>query len=333
MAASSVMLSAITPTNKLTLGNYLGALKNWVELQHQYQCYFFAVDLHSITVRQDPKALLENTYFAVATYLAAGLDPKNCTLFIQSHVPEHAELAWVLNCFTSMGELNRMTQFKDKSAQAGKNIPAGLFSYPVLMASDILLYQANLIPVGADQKQHIELTRNLAERLNHLYGEDLFTVPEPFIPKVGAKILSLQDPTKKMSKSDPNPKGHLYLSDSPKQMEKKIKGAVTDSESEIRFDLEKKPGLSNLISIQSSILGKSVQEITQSYQGKQYGELKVDTAEIVVQALQPLQEKTKTFLADRTELDSVLKKGAQKAREVASQTLQKVYQRVGLIPR
>ncbi|NDD90790.1 tryptophan--tRNA ligase [bacterium] len=325
-----VMLSAVQPSNKLTIGNYLGALKNWVRHQDDYDCWFFAVNLHAITVRQDPKELLEQTYRAVATYIAAGINPESATLFVQSQVPEHAELAWILNCYSYMGELGRMTQFKDKSQKAGENIPVGLFTYPVLMASDILLYDTDLVPVGADQKQHIELTRDLAIRMNNLYGEDLFKVPQPMIPPVGAKIMSLQDPAAKMSKSDPDPNASVFLSDSDDQIRKKIKRAVTDSGSEIADD-ESKPGVKNLLAIQSAITGKSVSEIVNSYVGKQYGHLKVDTAELVVQAVSPLRNEADRLYQERRFLEQVLTKGAQKARDRASATLKRCYDRIGLL--
>ena len=325
-----VMLSAVQPSNKLTIGNYLGALKNWVRHQDDYDCWFFAVNLHAITVRQDPKELLEQTYRAVATYIAAGINPESATLFVQSQVPEHAELAWILNCYSYMGELGRMTQFKDKSQKAGENIPVGLFTYPVLMASDILLYDTDLVPVGADQKQHIELTRDLAIRMNNLYGEDLFKVPQPMIPPVGAKIMSLQDPAAKMSKSDPDPNASVFLSDSDDQIRKKIKRAVTDSGSEIADD-DSKPGVKNLLAIQSAITGKSVSEIVKSYVGKQYGHLKVDTAELVVQAVSPLRNEADRLYQERRFLEQVLTKGAQKARDRASATLKRCYGRIGLL--
>jgi len=325
-----IMVSGIQPTNKLTLGNYLGALKNWVKLQTEYECYFFAVDLHAITSRQDPKELAANTYFALATYLAAGIDLNHATIFVQSHVRQHPELAWVLNCFTYMGELSRMTQFKDKSSRAGETIPVGLFTYPTLMASDILLYQADLVPVGADQKQHLELTRDIAIRINNLYG-DLFTVPEPFIPNIGARIMDLQSPENKMSKSVSTDMGAVFLSDSPKEIEKKFKRAVTDSGTEISYSQDK-PGIKNLIDIQCAISGKKPQEIVASYQGKLYGHLKVDTANCVIGELKPLQEQTQVFLSDKAELQRILSKGAEKAAVKAEATLRKVYDAIGFAP-
>lgn len=326
------MLSAVQPSNKLTIGNYIGALRNWVQLQKDYDCLFFAVDLHAITLRQDPKELRDQTYRAVATYMACGIDPSEATLFAQSHVPQHAELAWVLTCFSTMGELNRMTQFKDKSAKLGQNIPAGLFSYPVLMASDILLYDTDLVPIGADQKQHIELTRDIAIRMNNLFGQDLFKIPECYIPPVGAKILSLQNPQVKMSKSDSDPNSAVYLNDTDDQIRKKIKRAVTDSGSEITYE-DTKPGIQNLLSIQSSLTGKTIPDLVSAYAGKQYGHLKVDTAEIVVQALKPIRDKTDELLKDLPHLDRILRDGAAKARSRAQKTLDRVYERVGFIPR
>jgi tryptophanyl-tRNA synthetase len=327
------MLSAIQPTNVPTLGTYIGALKNWVKLQSQYQCIFFAVDLHSITVRQDPKKLRELTYQAIATYLACGIDPENSTLFVQSHVPQHAELSWILNCYAYVGELNRMTQFKDKSAKQGANIPAGLFTYPVLMAADILLYQTQLVPVGEDQKQHVELTRDLAGRMNALYGEDLFTMPEPYIAKLGARIMSLQNPTAKMSKSDSDAGATIFLDESDDSIRKKFKKAVTDSGSEITYDPVAKPGVSNLLSIQATLTDRPIDEIARSYAGKQYGHLKLETAEIVTQAVAPIRTQVAQWMNERTELEKILRRGADKAQERAEQTLKKVFDAVGFAPR
>ncbi len=332
MTPKKVMLSAVQPSNRLTLGNYLGALKNWVQLQSQFDCLFFAVDLHAITVRQDPKELREQTYRAIATYIAAGIDPDSVTLFAQSHVPQHAELAWVLNCFVYMGELSRMTQFKDKSAKQGQNIPVGLFTYPALMAADILLYKTHLVPVGEDQKQHLEITRDIAQRMNQIYGNDLFTVPEIYLPPVGARIMSLQNPLSKMSKSDPDPQSAVYLTDTDDQIRKKLKRAVTDSGSEIAYTAEK-PGIKNLIDIQAAITGQSPEQITQTYAGKQYGHLKVDTAELVATAVGPIRDRTEQLLRDRSYLDDLLKQGAKKARTRAEKTLGDVFDRLGLIRR
>ncbi len=331
MTGQKTMLSAVQPNNGLTLGTYLGALKNWVRLQAEYRCFFFAVDLHAITVRQYPKELRELTLRAIATYLACGIDPKHALLFVQSHVPEHAELAWVLNCYAYMGELGRMTQYKDKSAKQGQNISVGLFAYPTLMAADILLYRTNLVPVGDDQKQHIELTRDVALRMNNAYGDDTFVVPEPYIPPVGARIMSLQDPTAKMSKSDPDPNSCIYLTDPNDVIVKKLKRAVTDSGSEITDD-PAKPGVRNLLAIQSAITGKPVAELVAGYAGKQYGHLKVDTAELVAATVGPIRDRAEALLQDRGELTRILAEGARAAREIASKQLRLVYERVGFIP-
>lgn len=325
------ILSGMQPTNPLMLGNYIGALKNWVKLQNEYDCFFAAVDLHAITVKIDPKILHQETLRAVATYIAAGIDPEKSKVFIQSHVREHAELGWVLNCFTYMGELSRMTQFKDKSAKVGTSIPVGLFTYPVLMAADILLYDTALVPVGADQKQHLELTRDIAIRMNGLYGDDLFKVPEPYIPPVGAKIMSLQNPEIKMSKSDSDPNATIYIWDSDDAILKKFKKAVTDSGSEITYD-DSKPGVKNLITIQAVLTGKSPDNLVADYADKQYGHLKIDTANTVIETLRPIRERAQALLDDRATLDSYLKQGAEKAREVAQRTLKRVYERVGFVP-
>jgi len=332
MTKKKVMLSAVQPSNRLTLGNYIGALRNWVKTYENYDSIFFSVDLHAITVRQDPKELREQTYRGIATYIAAGIDPKKALLFVQSHVPEHAELTWVLNCFCYMGELNRMTQFKDKSAKQGANIPTGLFTYPVLMAADILLYGSELIPVGADQKQHVELTRDIAMRMNNLYGDDLFVIPEPFIPAVGAKVMSFQNPTAKMSKSDPDANGSVFLNDTNDQIIKKIKRAVTDSGSEITLS-DDKPGIKNLLTIQSALTGKPIEDIVSSYAGKQYGHLKVETAEIVAQTLAPVRDEADRLMKDLSYLDQLLAENAEKARARAAITLKKAYDRIGFIPR
>ena len=294
--SKKVVLSAVQPTNQIHIGNYLGAIKNWVQYQNDYDCLFFAVDLHSITSgkRQDPKELRENTYRAIATYMACGIDPKKSTLFVQSQVPQHAELAWVLTCNSSMGELSRMTQYKDKSQKEGTHIPTGLFTYPVLMAADILLYNTHLVPVGDDQKQHLELTRDIAERMNYLYQENdtpLFVVPQPMIQKAGARIMSLQDPESKMSKSDPTPGGCVFLNDTDKEIEKKFKRAVTDSGTEVSAD-EQTAGIRNLIQIQACILGEDYNAVLSRYIGKQYGYLKIDTANITINAISPIREKT-----------------------------------------
>lgn len=324
------LLSGIQPSGNLMIGNYIGALKNWVALQDEYECYYVLVDMHAITVRQDPKDLRKRTYDFIAQYIAAGLDPDKSVLFIQSHVSAHAELAWVLNNYTYMGELSRMTQFKDKSQKHSKNINAGLFAYPVLMAADILLYQADLVPVGHDQKQHLELTRDIAQRFNEIYS-DTFTIPEPYIPKVGARIMSLQEPESKMSKSDENPNNYIALLDSPDVIRLKIKKAVTDSEKTIEYN-EKRPGISNLVTIYSVLTGKSYKEIEKSYDGLGYAEFKKDLGDIVVDYLKPFQEKYAQIREDKEYLDRILKEGAQKAFYTSRKTLSKVYKKIGFIP-
>ena len=332
MKSKNIMLSAIQPTSYPHLGNYLGAIKNWVKLQKDYSSYCFIVDLHAITVPQDRETLLKNTLDAAAFNIAAGLDPNKVTIFIQSHVPEHAELAWVLNCFAYFGELTRMTQFKDKGSKSGENIGAGLFTYPVLMASDILLYDTEIIPVGDDQKQHVELTRNLAIRINNRFEKEIFVVPKPYIQTSGARIMDLQDPTYKMSKSAPNEKGVIFMNDSPKEMEKKIKGAVTDSGSEIVYSNEQL-GVKNLLDIQSALTGKAPLDIANSYKGKMYGHLKIDTATMVVDEARPIQERAAQLLANPDTLLDILHDGAARARKHAKVTLERVYDAVGFIPR
>lgn len=329
LSSKSRIISGIQPTNRLTLGNYLGAIKNWVHLQDKYQCYFMAVNQHAITVRQDPELMKENTLYAVATYLAAGLNYEENILFVQSDVPEHSQLAWILMCHSYMGELSRMTQFKDKSKNSGTNISAGLFTYPVLMAADILLYDAALVPVGHDQKQHVELTRDIAQRMNQTYGDDTFMVPEVFIPKVASRVMDLQEPNKKMSKSASSDAGVIFLSDSAKTVEKKLKRATTDSDTTIQYDREHKPGVSNLIDIQASITGISIDDIVDSYRDKMYGHLKIDTAQLINQELAPIQKKVAEFLNDRAELMRILKLGAEKARDHASRTLSRVHSKLG----
>ncbi|MFW7379608.1 MAG: tryptophan--tRNA ligase [Oligoflexus sp.] len=330
-AQKPIILSGIQPTNKLTLGNYLGAIKNWVKLQSQYQCYFMAVNQHAITARQEPVELRENTWFAVATYLAAGVDPEHSHIFIQSQVPEHAQLAWILNCYSYMGEVSRMTQYKDKSSRAGQNIPVGLFTYPLLMAADILLYDTNLVPVGDDQKQHVELTRDIAQRMNGLYGEDTFRIPEVYIAPVAARVMDLQEPTKKMSKSASTEMGAIFLADDAKQIDKKLKRATTDSGTEITYDPAEKPGIKNLLDIQAAITGKSIDTLVAEYAGKLYGHLKVETAAIIQQELEPVRQKTQEYLSDRAELENLLKRGADKAREKAQTTIDRIYDRIGFI--
>jgi len=330
MNNQKIMLSAIQPTSYPHLGNYLGAVKNWVQLQSQYQAYCFIVDLHAITVTQDPKNLRDNTLKAAAFYIAAGLNPETVNLFVQSHVPEHAELAWILTCFSYVGELSRMTQFKDKGAKSGENIGTGLFTYPVLMAADILLYDTNIVPVGEDQKQHVELTRNLALRLNNRFEKEIFVVPEPVIQTVGARIMDLQEPLNKMSKSAQNEKGILFMNDPPKVIEKKIKGAVTDSGSEITFS-EEKPGIKNLLQIQSAITGESIPNIVKSYEGKMYGHLKLDTANVVLSEVLPIQERAQELLKHPDTLLDIMHMGAKRARSHAHRTLERVYDAIGLI--
>ncbi|MGV9243190.1 tryptophan--tRNA ligase [Streptomyces sp. NPDC003710] len=327
------VLSGIQPTaGSFHLGNYLGAVRQWVALQETHDAFYMVVDLHALTVLQDPKELRANTRLAAAQLLAAGLDPERCTLFIQSHVAEHAELAWVMNCLTGFGEASRMTQFKDKSAKHGADrASVGLFTYPILQVADILLYQANEVPVGEDQRQHIELTRDLAERFNGRFGET-FTLPRPYILKETAKIYDLQDPSIKMSKSASTPKGLINLLDDPKATAKKVKSAVTDTDTVIRFDMEEKPGISNLLTIYSTLTGTGITELEQRYDGKGYGALKSDLAEIMVDFVAPFRERTQQYLDDPETLDGVLAKGAEKARAVAAETLSQAYDRVGFLP-
>lgn len=328
-----IVLSGCQPSGQLSVGNYIGAISNWVKMQQTHDCKFMLVDLHAITVRQQPKQLTEATLDGLALYLACGLDPDLSTLFIQSHVPEHAELAWVLNCYTQMGELNRMTQFKDKSQRHTGNINAGLYTYPALMAADILLYQADEVPVGEDQKQHLELARNVAERFNNLYGE-VFKIPAPMIPKIGARVMSLQEPAKKMSKSDDNPNNYVGLLEDPKKITKKIKRAVTDSDEQARifFDPVEKPGVSNLLSILSAATGQSIEDLVPQYEDKMYGHLKKDVAEAVVTMLEPIQQRYNEMRNAPDFLQSVMKQGADKARKQAAETLANVYRAVGFVP-
>ncbi|MFE7140098.1 tryptophan--tRNA ligase [Streptomyces sp. NPDC057644] len=332
-AARPRVLSGIQPTaGSFHLGNYLGAVRQWVALQESHDAFYMVVDLHAITVPQDPAELRANTRLAVAQLLAAGLDPERCTLFVQSQVPEHAQLGWVMNCLTGFGEASRMTQFKDKSAKQGADrATVGLFTYPVLQVADILLYQADQVPVGGDQRQHIELTRDLAERFNGRYGQT-FTVPAPYILKETAKILDLQDPAVKMSKSASTPKGLINLLDDPKVTAKKVKSAVTDTDTVIRFDEEKKPGVSNLLTILSTLSGSPVEGLERSYEGKGYGALKTDLAEAMVEFVTPFRARTQEYLDDPETLDSILAKGAEKARAVAAETLAQTYDRMGFLP-
>lgn len=322
------VLSGIQPTHdSFHIGNHLGALKNWVAMQDTHECVYFIADLHAITVEQDPKQLKERTLLSYAQLLALGIDPKKSTLLVQSQVPEHAQLMWVMSCITGLGEANRMTQFKDKSAKGGAaSASVGLLTYPILQAADILLYQANQVPVGEDQRQHLELTRDLAIRFNSRFG-DVFTVPEAFIVKETAKIMDLQEPTAKMSKSSPS--GCVNLLDPIKTTEKKFKSAVTDSETEIRFDLTKKPGVSNLLLINSAYSGKSVSELVNEFAGRMYGDLKKETAEVVISFIEPFQAKVNELLDDRGELEKLMHSGAKQAQEIARKTLANVYEKVG----
>ncbi|MFG2984311.1 tryptophan--tRNA ligase [Streptomyces sp. NPDC048258] len=326
-------LSGIQPTSgSFHLGNYLGAIRQYVALQETHDAFYMVVDLHAITMPQDPKDLRANTRLSAAQLLAAGLDPERCTLFIQSHVPEHAQLGWVMNCITGFGEASRMTQFKDKSARGGvNNATVGLFTYPILQVADILLYQANSVPVGEDQRQHIELTRDLAERFNQRFGQT-FTLPAAHIVKEVAKIYDLQDPAIKMSKSASSPKGLINLLDEPKVTEKKIKSAVTDTEAEVRFDTEKKPGVSNLLTIYSTLTGETIAALEAKYEGKGYGALKTDLAGVMVDFVTPFKRRTQEYLDDPETLDSILAKGAEKARAVAAETLAQTYDRLGFLP-
>ncbi|SDN41274.1 tryptophan--tRNA ligase [Allokutzneria albata] len=325
------VLSGIQPTaDSFHLGNYLGALRQWVAMQDTHEAFYCVVDLHAITVEQDPKQLRRRTRVSAAQLLALGIDPARSTLFVQSHVPEHAQLGWVMQCLAGFGEASRMTQFKDKSArQAADRVSVGLFTYPILQAADILVYRANEVPVGEDQRQHLELTRDLAQRFNSRYGKT-FVLPEAYIVKDTAKIYDLQDPTSKMSKSVPA--GVVELLDEPKASAKKIRSAVTDLEREIRYDTEKKPGISNLLVIYSALSGRAISELEQAYEGKGYGDLKKDLAEVVTDFVTPVREKVRAYLDDPAELDKILLVGAERAREVASRTLEAVYKRIGFLP-
>ena len=322
------MLSGIQPSGDLHLGNYLGAIRNWAERVNEYECYYFMADLHTITVRQEPAELRKRSLNQLAQYIACGLDPEKNVLFLQSHVPAHTQLAWVLNCYTMFGELSRMTQFKDKSAKYSNNINAGLFTYPVLMAADILLYQPDYVPVGEDQKQHVEICRDIAQRFNGIYG-DVFKIPEPLIAKTGSRIYGLTTPDAKMSKSVPD--GCVFLLDSPDDIRRKFKRAVTDSDREncIRYDKVNKPGVANLMNIYSTLTGKSMPEIEAEFAGGGYGEFKSAVAETVVSALSPIREEAQRLIADKAYLDEVYRKGAEQASYVAGKTLRKVYKKVG----
>ena len=324
---NKVLFSGMQATGNLTLGNYLGALKNWVTLCDEYQCFYSVVDLHSITVRQDPAELRRRARNLLTLYIAAGLDPEKNCLYYQSHVSGHAELSWILNCFTYMGELNRMTQFKDKAAKHADNINAGLFTYPVLMAADILLYQADVVPVGKDQLQHLEITRDIAQRFNGIYG-DVFTIPEPYVGKSGAKIMSLQDPSKKMSKSDENPNASIYLMDDTDTIIRKFKRAVTDSEACVRYT-ENQPGIMNLIDIYCACTGKTPAETEKEFEGKGYGDFKLAVGEAVVSVLKPLQERYEDLSKNKDYIDKIIKENGEKANYYATKTLRKVQKKVG----
>ena len=332
MDQKKVMLSGIQPSGDLHLGNYLGAIKNWVERTDEFDNYYFMADLHTITVRQNPADLRRRTLEQLALYIACGLDPEKNTLFIQSHVPQHAELGWVLQCYTMFGELSRMTQFKDKSTKHKDNINAGLFAYPSLMAADILLYQPDFVPVGEDQKQHCELTRDVAQRFNNIYS-DTFKVPEPYIPKTGARVMSLNAPDSKMSKSIPE--GCIFMMEKPEDIQRKFKRAITDSDTEncVRYDPANKPGVANLMSIYAAVTGKSYEEIEAEFAGMGYGKFKPAVGDAVIETLNPIREEATRILKDKAYLESVYKAGAEKASYVANKTLRKVYKKVGFVAR
>ena len=332
MDEKKVMLSGVQPSGELHLGNYLGAIKNLAVRAEEFDCYYFMADMHTITVRQTPADLRRHTLEQLAQYIACGLDPERNTLFIQSHVPQHAELGWVLNCYTMFGELSRMTQFKDKSAKHKDNINGGLFTYPALMAADILLYQPDFVPVGEDQKQHVELTRNIVQRFNGIYG-DVFKMPEPYIPKTGARIMGLTSPDSKMSKSVPE--GCVFLMEGPESIQKKFKRAITDSDTvdPVRYDPINKPGVANLMNIYSAVTGKSFHEIEAEFAGQGYGRFKPAVGDAVIETLRPIREEATRILADKAYLESVYKAGAEKASYAANKTLRKVYKKLGFVPR
>ena len=325
----SIIFSGIQPSGSFQLGNYLGAVKNWVAMQEGFDCVYCIVDLHAITLRQEPAHLRKQTYESFAQTIACGIDPRRSILFVQSQVPQHAELSWMLGCYTMFGELSRMTQFKDKSKKHPENINAGLFTYPVLQVADILLYMANLVPVGEDQRQHIELTRNVAQRFNGLYG-DVFPIPDIYTPKMGAKIMSLSEPTQKMSKSDPNPAACIYLTDSSDEIMRKFKRAVTDSDAIVRFS-EDKPGISNLMTIYAAATGKSLDEIEKEFDGQGYGVFKPAVAEAVDGMLRPVRAQMKLLLSDKAQLDALMRDGAQKAEYLAEKTMRKVRKKIGFV--
>lgn len=325
-----VILSGVQSTGNLTLGNYLGAISNWTKMQEEYDCHYMIANLHTLTIRNDPETLKENTLNLLALYIAAGINPKKSNIFIQSQVASHAELAWVLNCYTYMGELSRMTQFKDKSAKHADNINGGLFTYPVLMAADILLYQADLVPVGEDQRQHLELTRDIAERFNSIYGET-FKIPEAYIPKQAARIMGLQNPNSKMSKSSNLENDSILLNDEPDVIMKKFKKSVTDSENVVRFDSENKPGISNLMTIYGAVTNKTNEDIEKEFSGKGYGDFKTEVAEAVIEELKPLQEKYKELKENPDYLEKIYREGAEKAYSIAHKTLEDVYKKIGMV--
>ena len=327
---ADTVFSAVQPSGVPTIGNYVGAISNWVKMQGEYDCIFSIADLHTLTVRQVPAELRARTLELLALYLACGIDPEKCVLFAQSHVHEHAELTWILNTITAVGEMQRMTQFKDKSLNHAENVNMGLMDYPVLMASDILLYNAKYVPVGADQKQHLEIARDIAARFNSRYSET-FVIPEPLIAKTGAKIMSLQDPSSKMSKSDPNPNGFISMDDTPDEIIKKFKRAVTDSDAFVRFDEENKPGVSNLMTIYATFTGMDIPSVEAAFEGKGYGEFKLAVGEAVAEALRPVQEKKRDLLNNKDYLFDILRSGAEKASSIARKTLRKVYKKVGLL--
>ena len=324
------IFSGIQPSGELTLGSYMGAIRNWNALQTEYDCVYCIVDMHAITVRQDPAQLRKRCLAQLAQYVACGLDPEKSVLFIQSHVPEHAELSWILGCYTQFGELSRMTQFKQKSQQHADNITAGLFTYPVLMAADILLYQADAVPVGADQKQHVELCRDIAQRFNGVYGE-VFTIPEPLIPAVGARIMSLSNPANKMSKSEPD--GCVNLMDKPEDIRRKFKRAVTDSETVVRFDPESKPGVSNLLTIYATATGRTITEAEAEFVAGGYGNFKAAVGDAVIELFRPIREESERLLADKAYLESLYRLGAERAHNIAARTLRKVHKKLGFIAR
>jgi tryptophanyl-tRNA synthetase len=331
--SKQIIFSGIQPSGELSIGNYIGSLRNWVKLQDDYDCIYCVVNEHAITVRQDPKDLAKRSFDVLAIFVAAGIDPQRSVLFLQSHVPAHCQLSWVLNCYTQFGELSRMTQFKDKSKRYGSgNVSAGLYDYPVLMAADILLYQANLVPVGDDQRQHIEITRDIAERFNSLYGQT-FALPQGYFPKTGARVMSLQDPTKKMSKSDDNPNNVIRLLEEPASIIKKLKRAVTDSDNPpvVAYDWDKKPGVSNLLELMSAATGRSVEDLVDHFKGQMYGTFKSEVGDAVVAMVEPIQKRYKEIRSDEGYLREILKHGAEKASERAQKTLDDVYKKIGFV--